>query len=258
MPPLSPVLNFLSPSPRFQALISNEYKSAVQTALTGFLLSITTLSLLAQSNAPTTLVDALSHLPTVVFREKGPQPYVFTCDYLNFDLAGNMTGRERVSGDYTRGLEGGKVRWNNVRIAQTTNSEAPFPEGAPQNYMEGFSYDPSTPDQFKGPFFTGFPENSMQVKTLVWDVGMFEQFARKHFDDLKLNEPFELRPSDISLPGGKFSNRRPLLTWVGVSKMNGRICAVIEYEAFFNKLGLQVGAQNLNGRSDYWVRSGFR
>ena len=34
--------------------------------------------------------------------------------------------------------------------------------------------------------------------------------------------------------------------------MNGRMCAVIQYEAFYNKLSLQAGGQNLNGRSDYW------
>jgi len=126
------------------------------------------------------------------------------------------------------------------------------PEGALQKYMEDFSYDPATPGKFQNSFFAGFPENSMQTKTLVWDAGMFELFARKYFDKLKLNEPLELGPSDFALPGGNFSNRKPTLTWVGVSQMNGKKCAVIQYEAFFNKLSLNTGAQNLNGRSDYW------
>lgn len=216
------------------------------------LLSVSTLSTIGQGTAPDTLNKALSRLPNVEFREDGPQDYVFTCDYLNFDLAGNITGRERVSGDYTRGLPDKKVRWNNVRIAQSTNANGAFPDGVPQKYMEGFSYDPASPDQLKDSFFAGFPANSMQVKTLVWDVTMFEQFARKYFDKLKLDEPFELSSSDYSLPGGKFFNRRPILTWVGVSRMNNKTCAVIQYEAFFNKLSLQAGAQTMNGRSDYW------
>lgn len=213
----------------------------------GVLLSASTLSAMGQNSAPNALDDALSHLPKVEFREDGPQRYVFTCDYLNFDLVGNITGKERVSGDYTRGLPDKKVRWNNVR-----NANGAFPDGVPQKYMEDFSYDPASPDQFKDSFFAGFPADSMQVKTLVWDVDMFEQFARKYFDKLKLNEPFELSSSDISLPGGKFFNRRPALTWVGVSRMNGKSCAVIQYEALFNKVSLQPGAQTLNGRSDYW------
>lgn len=219
---------------------------------TSVLLSITTMNLLAQGGAPNGLDDALSHLPTVAFREEGPQRYVFTCDYLNFDLAGNMTSKERISADYTRGLPEGKVRWNNVRIAEAKDPAAAFKEGALQKYMEDFSYDPATPDQLKSSFFAGFPENSMKTKTLVWDVGMFDLFARKYFDKLKLNEPFEIGSSDIALPGGNFSNRKPTLTWVGVSRMNGKKCALIQYEAFFNKLALNVGTQNLNGRSDYW------
>ena len=209
------------------------------------------LQISAQSAAPITVEDILSHLPTVPFHEDGPQRYVFTCDYLNFDLAGNPTGKERVSGDYTRGLPDGKVQWANVRIAQAANFDGTFPEGEPQKYMDGFSYNPSTASLFKNDFFAGFPDR-MQTKTLVWDVCMFEQFARKYFDRLKLNEPYETGPSDIALPGGKFFNRRPRLTWVGVSKMNGKMCAIIQYEAFFNKLGLQNKGQDLNGRSDYW------
>lgn len=218
----------------------------------GLLWIVSTLSTPGQNGSPNALDDALSHLPKVEFREDGPQHYVFICDYLNFDLAGNIVGRERVSGDYTRGLPDKKVRWNNVQIAQSTNADGAFADGVPQKYMEGFSYDPASPDQLKGSFFADFPADSMQVKTLVWDVSMFEQFARKYFDKLKLNEPFELSSSDVSLPGGKFFNRRPALTWVGVSTMNGKTCAVVQYEAFFNKLSLQVGPQTLSGRSDYW------
>lgn len=217
-------------------------------AITGLLLYIPTLPILAQSGAPGGIQD---HLPTVTFRQDGPQHYVFTCDYLNFDLDGNMTSKQRVAGVYTCGLPGGKVRWNEVRIATATNADQAFPEGELQNYMENFSYDPSSADQFKASFFAGFPDQ-MQTKTLVWDVGMFEHFARKYFEKLKLNQPYVLGSSDISFPGGNFSNRRPALTWVGVSKMNGKACAVIQYEAFFNKLGLQSGGQNLQGRSDYW------
>jgi hypothetical protein len=143
------------------------------------------------------------------------------------------------------------ARWNHVRIAGATNLDDSFPEGEAQKYMEGFSYNPATAHEFKETFFAGFPDN-MQTKTLVWDVSMFELFAWKYFGALKLNEPFEIPPSDIALPGGRFQNRRPALTWVGVSKMNGKICAVIEYQAFFNKLSLSNQGLAMDGRSDYW------
>jgi hypothetical protein len=117
--------------------------------------------------------------------------------------------------------------------------------------MDGFSYKPSDPDQFKESFFAGFPDK-MQTKTLVWDVSMFEVFAWKYFDSLKLNEPYELSSSEISLPGGRFHNRHPVLTWVGVSRMNGKMCAVIQYQVFFNNLSVSSQGQELKGRSDYW------
>ena len=190
-------------------------------------------------------------LPAVALKEDRPQPYVFQCDYLFFDLAGKMTRKERVSGLYTRGLPEGKARWDDVRIASEANPEAAFSEGELQKYMSGFSYVPGDTNQFKDSFFAGFP-NSMQTKTLVWDVSMFEQFAWKYFNSLKLNEPFETGASDVALPGGKFANRRPQLTWVGISTMNGKRCAIIQYEALFNLLSLQNQGHDMQGRSDYW------
>jgi hypothetical protein len=212
-------------------------------------LTITALPFLAQGD--TSIDDFLARLPAVSLRENGPQRYLFTCDYLYFALDGKLTHKQRVSGNYTRNLPEGKAKWDNVRIANATNFDDAFPQGDPQTYMDGFSYNPSTAGEFKTGFFAGFPDN-MQTKTLVWDVSMFEFFAWKYFDALKLNEPFEIQPSDVSLPGGKFHNRRPVLTWVGVSKMNGKLCAVIEYQAFFNRLSMASQGQTLEGRSDYW------
>src|SRR5580693_8279009 len=96
------------------------------------LIMIATLPMLAQTSTPTGMENYLSRLPVLALQENGPQRYVFTCDYLYFDLAGTMTRKQRVTGDYTRGLPEGKAQWNNVRIAQATNSEDVFPEGAPQ------------------------------------------------------------------------------------------------------------------------------
>jgi len=230
-------------------------KTNILTILLLTSLGIPNLSVRGQATAPKTPDDALSRLPAIELREDGPQSYTFITDYISLDLAGNITGRQRVSGDYTRGLPDNKVRWNNVRVAASGKAEGAFSKGEPQKYMEGFSYESGTPDQFKDSFFAGFPAGatSMQMKNLVWDITMFETFARGSFDKLKLNEPFELDPSTVPLAGaGEFSNRRPMLTWVGVSKMNGKLCALIQYEVFLNKFKLPAGAQIMNGRSDYW------
>ena len=49
--------------------------------------------------------DRLSHLPAdLKLKEDGPQKYRITFDYLNIDTLGNPTGKERVTGEYVRGL----------------------------------------------------------------------------------------------------------------------------------------------------------
>ena len=88
--------------------------------------------------------DRLSHLPKdLKLKEDGPQKYKITFDYLNIDTLGNPTGKERVTGEYIRGLPDGKVTWRNVRIAKAATFDQPFSEGEVQSYMEGFTYNPS-------------------------------------------------------------------------------------------------------------------
>src|SRR5262249_11717845 len=90
-------------------------------------------------------------------------------------------------------------------------------------------------------------------KNLVWDTHMFESFAWNHFAKLRLNEPIRLPREDLALPGGSsFQNKQIELTWLGVSKRNGKICALVAYQALFNKLEIAVGTLRMKGRSHYW------
>src|SRR5262249_260440 len=143
----------------------------------------------------------------------------------------------RVSSTYTRGLPGGKVRWNDVLIARAATATAAFPKGEPQAYMEGFSYDGSKLKGVLDPgFFAGFPDE-MATKTLVWAAFMLGVFAWSYFDKRTLNEPYRLPRENLKLPGGgAFQNKQVELTWKGVSKRNGKLCALIAYQALFNKL----------------------
>ncbi|MFO7620149.1 MAG: hypothetical protein R6W81_02650, partial [Bacteroidales bacterium] len=61
------------------------------------------------------------------FKPASPQKYRMTAIYTNRDLYGNFTGKQKVSGDYTRGLENGFVMWNNVFIAGSNSFSEPFP-----------------------------------------------------------------------------------------------------------------------------------
>jgi hypothetical protein len=202
------------------------------------------------------LESYLSHLPTdLQLKEDGLQKYLFICDYFYLTPQGDIIRKQRVSGEYTRPLPEGKVKWNNVRIAQATGFDDVFPEGEKQDYMEGFTYNPSTDDVSKPEFFQSFPPSIIDTKNLVWDTIMFEAFGWFFFDKLQLNQTY--CPSEpvgeIPLAGaGTFQNRKIELTWLGISKMNEEPCALIQYRAFFNKFNISTDALSVRGGSHYW------
>ena len=209
---------------------------------------------------PSTIQNAnaqLSHLPTdLKLREDQPQKYKLAFDYLYLDTLGNPTGKERVTGEYTRALPNGKVKWNSVRIAKAKAFDQPFPDGEAQNYMEGFTYQLSRrADMLKKEFFPGFPEIEIKSKNLVWDMHMIEEFAWDYFDRLELNQPYAIQsqPEDVPLAGaGTFQNRHIELTWVGLSKRNNELCALIQYQALMNKFTTSMMNMAFQGRSHYW------
>jgi hypothetical protein len=213
----------------------------------------------AQSRSSTiqSVDSRLSHLPTdLKLKEIGTQKYRLTFDYLQLDTLGNPLGKERVTGEYTRALPDGKARWNNVRIAKANTFDQPFAEGELQNYMEGFTYALTRrADMLKKEFFPGFPELEIKTKNLVWDMHMIEEFGWDYFSKLELNQPYALQsqPEDVPLAGaGTFQNRRIELTWVGLSKRNNEICALIQYQALMNKFSTSMGSMTFQGRSHYW------
>jgi hypothetical protein len=122
----------------------------------------------------------LSRLPKhLQLKENGPQKHVFIYDYFYFTPQGDIIRKQRISGEYTRALSDGKARWNNVRMAQATGFNDPFPEGEKQEYMEGFTYRPGSDNPSKPEFFQHFPPSIIDTKNLVWDIFMFEAFDRK-------------------------------------------------------------------------------
>jgi hypothetical protein len=163
-----------------------------------------------------------------------------------------------VSAEYVRALPKGKVRWNDVTIAEAAGFDADFPSGEKQQYMEGFSYRLSeTPNMLKPEFFPGFPPSPTAVlaKNLVWDTHMIEGFGQDHLGVLQLNQTYRLqsRPEEFALAGaGTFQSRQAELTWSGASRWNGEPCALIQYRSFLNKVNLKLGEINLKGKSNYW------
>jgi hypothetical protein len=187
-------------------------------------------------------------------KDNGPRTYRFIVDYNTANTRGEMLHRQRLTGEYTRGLAGGEVIWKNVTQADADGATAPFGAAQKRDFMEGFRYANDPESTLKPDFFKGFPPSAVFERNLVWDTGMIEVFGQKFFEHLKLNEPYHAPSNqDVKMPDvGVFHNRDVVLEWIGRSQRNGQDCALIQYEAFFNPLAIATGGITLNGRSDYW------
>ena len=201
------------------------------------------------------LSEATWSLPHgLAVKDAAPRTYRFTVDYNSASSRGDIYQRQRFIAEYTRGLAGGEVMWNNVTQATASGATAPFSFAQKRDFMEGFRYHNDLDSTFRPDFFKGFPPTAVMERNLVWDTAMIEMFGQNYFDQLKLNEPYHaISNRDTDIPAvGRFHNRDVVLEWVGRSKRNGEDCALIEYEAFFNPLEIAVGGMTMKGRSDYW------
>ena len=190
-------------------------------------------------------------------KDTGPRTYRFIVDHTVTDTTGQVVQRQRVSGDYTRGLPDAGAMWKNVTVAQSNGPAELAGAGQKREFMEGFRYRRSAgwlDDTMKPEFFKALPATAVFERNLIWDTGMLEMFGQEQFEHLRLNAPYRVLSSqDVHMPGiGTFHNRDVWLTWVGRSRRNGVDCAVIEYRAFFNPLEIANGGMTLKGRSHYW------
>ncbi len=206
------------------------------------------------SSARSSSAEAWNLPASATVKDNGPRSYRFIVDYNNANSRGEIFQRQRLTGEYTRGLPGGEVMWKNV--TDTTVQGAATPFGPPQkvDFMEGFHYRNDLGLTMAPDFFKGFPPAAIMERNLVWDTGMFEMFGQNYFDHLKLNEPYHIISNqDVNMPGvGTFNNHDVVLQWVGRSRRNDEDCALINYQAFFNPVEIVVGGLTLKGRSDYW------
>ena len=182
--------------------------------------------------------------------------YRMTAVYINMDLYGTFTGKVKITGDYTKGLENGLVNWSNIFISHSNNFSQPFPPGTRQTYMEHFTYIPS-PKMLDAASFKNFPAtvDAVFARNLVWDMMAIESFALNFSDSLKLNKSYQIpqnggafNMADI----GSYRHNEIQLCWTGISAINNELCAVIAYQALDNKLELSMNGFKSKGTEQYW------
>jgi hypothetical protein len=190
----------------------------------------------------------------VAVSDNGSRAYRFTVDYLTANPQGAIVHRQRITGEYTRGLAGGEVEWKNVVQSEADGASGPFGAAQKRDFMEGFRYKNDLGVTMQPEFFKAFPPTAVFERNLVWDTGMIELFGQGYFDKLKLNQSYHaMTDESVKMPGmGTFHNRDVLLEWVGRSYRNGQDCALIDYRAFLNPLEIAAGGMVMHARSDYW------
>jgi len=124
-------------------------------------------------------------------KDDGPRTYRFTVDYSTSDTTGQVVRRQRIWGNYTRGLPGGDSVWTGVSQIDSDGPGEPSGPIQKREFMEGFRYHDASasiaPD-----FFKGFPPMAVFERNLVWDTQMLELFGQSQFGHLRLNEPYHL------------------------------------------------------------------
>jgi hypothetical protein len=197
----------------------------------------------------------LSELPKMPV-SKTLQRYRMTAVYTNRDLYGKFTGKTKVTGDYTRGLSGDTVTWNNIFISTSNSLSEPFPAGKKQEYMEDIKYVPSA-KMVQAEAFKNFPSSPENVfaRNLIWDMMSFEIFAWNYYDSLKLNQPYiipDINGQFDMAEIGKYSHNKIVLCWKGISELNSMLCAIIDFNAIDNKLELNMDMIKSKGTEQYW------
>lgn len=204
--------------------------------------------------------DYLECLPrNLELVENSPHKYLMTVEYFNKDIYGNLRNKIKVTGEYTRGFKDKHVIWNNVYFSQSNSKTGPYTDKTRQDYMENFSYTPSS-NIVQESFFETFDNSPVNIhaRNLIWDMTPIEAFAWNYFDSLQLNKTYivpDIQGSFDLADIGTYDHTTIELTWIGISMMNNTLCAVIEYRALENKLDIQTDFMNSKGSESYWGKT---
>ena len=191
--------------------------------------------------------------------ERSPQKYVMMAEYFNKDIYGNLSGKVKITGEYTRGLEDGYACWNNVFVSHSDNQSESYQDSVKQEYMENITYNQSS-ELLEESFFESFPDHTDNIfaRNLIWDMMTIEGFAWDYFDLLQLNKTYivpDFKGSVNMAEVGSYDHGKVELDWIGISMMNDKLCAVIEYRALDNKLDLQMDFMKSKGSELYWGKT---
>lgn len=194
----------------------------------------------------------LDSLPAIELDKSQARSYHMITDYYDFGLSSEFRVKTRIAGNLTS--QNDSVQWKDVYLSHSRSLDTEFSNSKKVDYMENFKYKQGAeiiPIDF---FIKNLPEADPLAMNLIWDVLSFDVFAYEYWDSLKLNAEFRAVTANLEMgiAYGTFENRDTRITWIGITKINNGICAILKYSVMNNPLHLEYGNMLMEGRSHYW------
>ena len=125
--------------------------------------------------------------------------------------------------------------------------------------MEDFKYIPSS-HLMEESFFKDFPNRPDNIfsRNLIWDMMIIERYAWNYFDTLEWNKTYivpDMHGSSNMADIGTYNHAKVELNRIGISMMNNKLCAIIEYSALDNKLEINLKEMKSKGSELYWGKT---
>jgi hypothetical protein len=186
------------------------------------------------------------------------QSYRVTLKWQNLDaINGNKFNCNTLKANFTAGLPGDSVRWNNVQMGSAEDFNQKEFDGKELPELNNFTYKGVNMDFLRLDFYKNIPAEHIDIaRWLVSDAIQMQGLAWYVFDSLEYRKEFipkVLTNTNIKFQNWvAFSSRYQKLTWNSIAEFNNEICAVIQFESLYNPLEIENPSMKLKGRSLYW------
>ena len=201
-------------------------------------------------------IDYLTRLPDNIMPDNTvKRSYRMTTDYYDYSLKGDFLNKRRVTGTITYGLGGDSVKWSDVYVSHSRTLNAEFSQGEYKDFMQNFTYIPNETVLTHEFFQKNLPQADPNIMNIIWDALAFDALAHSYWNSLKLNEEFQAKSmnSELKIANiGTFENKDIRITWLGITKINDKLCAILKYSVMNNPLKIEYENISMLGRSHYW------
>lgn len=186
------------------------------------------------------------------------QEYDVTLKWQNLDaISGYKFNCNAVKATYTVGVNNDSVGWKNVSLAQIDDFKQTQFKGTGFPAFDDFSYKALDTAFLSEKFYQAIPADQRDLaKWLVSDAVQMQGLAWYIFDSLEFKKEFIpklLENCDVKFEDWvTFTSRYQKLVWSGITEHNGEICAIVNFESYYNPIQIDNEQMSVKGRSLYY------